>query len=396
MSVRTDTLSSPHASKLNILADLEQEMARLGAKIETLDSTYGSEGTQTASTMSPPSSPQKDILLPVPVRSLDPSMRNTDVPPPTPSDGVHVYGLDGHGQTCLGAPSTSQSNGSQLRSDRGDVAVTTSGNEIPGTESPIRGFVENTEVKRNRCGDKENKGVSNKFEGRRSSSSLRKIQIGFRKKKKFKILVVGNSKCGKTSIINRYVHRTFTDEYRYTVGCDFSTKTVKDEKTGEDIRLQLWDIAGQDRFIQMTRPFFRNAFGAVVVCDVARIASIDAACEWKAELDRCLDPKQTGYRVPVILIANKVDTLTDVHESFKIGAYVQKNALSMKFDGWFIGSAKKDERIEDAMKFLIDEIKKQQNIREEKRKNKPKSPLKGMQLTAGDGMRSNSDKCVLL
>jgi len=63
---------------------------------------------------------------------------------------------------------------------------------------------------------------------------------------------------------------------------------------------------------------------------------------------------------------------------------------------WFIGSAKKDERIEDAMKFLIDEIKKQQNIREEKRKNKPKSPLKGMQLTAGDGMRSNSDKCVLL
>eukprot|EP00466_Bigelowiella_natans_P012567 jgi/Bigna1/59715/fgenesh1_kg.6_\ len=187
--------------------------------------------------------------------------------------------------------------------------------------------------------------------------------VARKRKRKYKILVVGNSKCGKTSIINRYVRNNFTDDYKYTIGCDYSQKEVQDPKTGDAIRLQLWDIAGQDRFIQMNRPFFRNAVGCIVVCDVARKASIDAACLWKAELEKCLNPGKIGYRVPVILIANKVDTLMDVQESFVIGAYVQRTALKMNFDGWFIGSAKNNEKIPEAIEFLLGKITQEQNKR---------------------------------
>lgn len=73
--------------------------------------------------------------------------------------------------------------------------------------------------------------------------------------------------CGKTSIINRYVNDVFAENYKSTVGADFSRKIIQwDDHTA--IRLQLWDIAGQDRFAAVTRAFYRNAVGAVVVCDV--------------------------------------------------------------------------------------------------------------------------------
>lgn len=65
-------------------------------------------------------------------------------------------------------------------------------------------------------------------------------------------MVVGDLSCGKTSIIHRYVNDTFSNTYRATIGVDFALKTLKwDSKTS--IRLQLWDIAGQERFGHMTR-----------------------------------------------------------------------------------------------------------------------------------------------
>lgn len=67
-----------------------------------------------------------------------------------------------------------------------------------------------------------------------------------------KILVVGNAKCGKSSIIRRYVEDSFNTDYVTTIGADYLKKDVVIED-GRAVRLQLWDIAGQDRFIRLTR-----------------------------------------------------------------------------------------------------------------------------------------------
>jgi len=66
------------------------------------------------------------------------------------------------------------------------------------------------------------------------------------KKKIFKILILGDSGVGKTSLMNQYVKQKFTQQYRATVGADFMSKdVVVDDK---QVSLQIWDTAGQDRF----------------------------------------------------------------------------------------------------------------------------------------------------
>ena len=99
-----------------------------------------------------------------------------------------------------------------------------------------------------------------------------------------KILIVGNAKCGKSSVIARYASDSFQENYKTTIGADFVRKDVgiklppDDKITG--VRLQLWDIAGQDRFQKLTRVYFAKAKGVVIVCDVSREGTVDAIKNW--------------------------------------------------------------------------------------------------------------------
>ena len=80
----------------------------------------------------------------------------------------------------------------------------------------------------------------------------------------FKTLVIGDIGVGKTSLIKRYVHHVFGSTYKPTIGVDFALKVINwDSET--IIRLQLWDIAGQERFGTMTRVYYRDAVAAFIV-----------------------------------------------------------------------------------------------------------------------------------
>lgn len=68
----------------------------------------------------------------------------------------------------------------------------------------------------------------------------------------YKILCIGELGTGKTSFIKRYVHQFFSSNYRATIGVDFALKVIPWDETTL-VRLQLWDIAGQERFGNMTR-----------------------------------------------------------------------------------------------------------------------------------------------
>jgi len=170
----------------------------------------------------------------------------------------------------------------------------------------------------------------------------------------FKILIIGNSKCGKTSIIRRYASDSFTEDYNITLGADY-TKKVVDWNKDEQIRLQLWDIAGQDRFALLTRPYFRNASAAVIVCDVTRPLTLDAVRDWKRELD---DKMSTEGEIPCVLLANKCDQLKGVQEALEIGARIENICSELGFVKWFITSAKSNENITDAMTFLLNTLTK--------------------------------------
>ncbi|EQC32109.1 hypothetical protein SDRG_10305 [Saprolegnia diclina VS20] len=166
----------------------------------------------------------------------------------------------------------------------------------------------------------------------------------------FKVLVVGMAKSGKTSLIRRFVHGTFADIYKTTVGADYSDKTIAIDDT-LDVCLQIWDIAGQDRFAHLTRRYFAHADAAVIVCDITSEPTIAAVVDWKRELDACCDSSSTPF--PVLLVANKCDLLLDVPQALESGVAIQKMVTTTGIEDWFRVSAKSGEKVDEAMDLLV-------------------------------------------
>ncbi len=81
-----------------------------------------------------------------------------------------------------------------------------------------------------------------------------------------KILIVGESGTGKTSLVNRYVKDEFIERSRPTIACDLLSKPIKENN--EIYHLQLWDIGGADRLGASSKIYCRDAHGAVVVADI--------------------------------------------------------------------------------------------------------------------------------
>lgn len=168
----------------------------------------------------------------------------------------------------------------------------------------------------------------------------------------YKVLVIGDLGTGKTSIIKRYVHQFFSPHYRATIGVDFALKVLNwDNNT--TIRLQLWDIAGQERFGNMTRVYYKEAVGAFVVFDVTRLSTFEAVQMWKADLDnKVLLPN--GKPIPAVLLANKCDL---ANEGF-LGNINQLDDYCREkgFHAWFETSAKENVGIDEAARCLVAKI----------------------------------------
>nr|XP_051682895.1 ras-related protein Rab-38-like [Oryctolagus cuniculus] len=167
----------------------------------------------------------------------------------------------------------------------------------------------------------------------------------------YKLLVIGDLGVGKTSIIKRYVHQNFS-HYRATIGVDFALKVLHwDPETV--VRLQLWDIAGQERFGNMTRVYYREVMGAFIVFDVTRPATFEAVAKWKNDLDSKLT-LPNGKPVSVVLLANKCDQAKDVlmNNGLKMDQFCKEHG----FVGWFETSAKENINIDEASRYLVKHI----------------------------------------
>uniref|UniRef100_A0A1I8NYK4 Ras-related protein Rab n=1 Tax=Stomoxys calcitrans TaxID=35570 RepID=A0A1I8NYK4_STOCA len=168
----------------------------------------------------------------------------------------------------------------------------------------------------------------------------------------YKILVIGELGTGKTSFIKRYVHQFFSQNYRATIGVDFALKVLHwDPNT--IVRLQLWDIAGQERFGNMTRVYYKEAVGAFIVFDVTRSGTFDCVNKWKEDLDSKVQLPD-GSPIPCILLANKCDQDKQgvVTNTEKMDDYVKEHG----FAGWFETSAKENINIDEAARALVNKI----------------------------------------
>eukprot|EP01120_Amphizonella_sp_Union-15-10_P017212 TRINITY_DN94_c0_g1_i1.p1 TRINITY_DN94_c0_g1~~TRINITY_DN94_c0_g1_i1.p1 ORF type:complete len:220 (-),score=51.66 TRINITY_DN94_c0_g1_i1:132-791(-) len=169
----------------------------------------------------------------------------------------------------------------------------------------------------------------------------------------YKVLVVGDIGTGKTSIIKRYVHGIFSMHYKSTIGVDFALKVINwDPNT--TVRLQLWDIAGQERFGNMTRVYYKEAVGAMVVFDVTRVSTFEAVQKWKSDIDIKVAIPGTDKPIPVVLLANKIDLAKDGFTKNK--EQMDKFCEEHGFCGWFETSAKDNVNIDKVSHFLVKNI----------------------------------------
>ncbi|KAM9981382.1 hypothetical protein ACTFIY_003698 [Dictyostelium cf. discoideum] len=133
----------------------------------------------------------------------------------------------------------------------------------------------------------------------------------------FKILVIGDSGVGKSSLIVRFADDNFTDSFISTIGVDFKIKTIYLE--GKAIKTQIWDTIGQDRFRMGNGNsiYYRGAHGIIVVYDVTDQGSFKNVAQWLGEVDR-----YACENVNKLIVANKIDLLekrmvdSDVAKSF--------------------------------------------------------------------------------
>ncbi|CAM5147798.1 unnamed protein product [Natator depressus] len=82
----------------------------------------------------------------------------------------------------------------------------------------------------------------------------------------FKLLIIGDSGVGKSSLLLRFADNTFSGNYITTIGVDFKIRTLV--INGERVKLQIWDTAGQERFRTITSTYYRNTHGVIIVYDV--------------------------------------------------------------------------------------------------------------------------------
>ncbi|XP_076026858.1 ras-related protein Rab-38b [Genypterus blacodes] len=171
-----------------------------------------------------------------------------------------------------------------------------------------------------------------------------------RKEHLYKVLVIGDLGVGKTSVIRRYVHQSYSHNYRATIGVDFALKVLNWDS--ETVRLQLWDIAGQERFGNMTRVYYREAMGAFIVFDVTRPTTFEAITKWKEDLDSKLT-QANGQSIATVLLANKCDQGQNFsHNGIKMDQFCKDHG----FLGWFQTSAKDNVNINEAANFLVKHI----------------------------------------
>lgn len=168
----------------------------------------------------------------------------------------------------------------------------------------------------------------------------------------FKIIVTGNVKTGKTSFIQRYVRNLSPRNYKSHIGIDFVVKQLNwDDNT--IVRLQLWDMEAQEGFGHMTKIYYRETKGVVMIIDITKRTTFESLQKWKKDIDDKMKLANQND-VPAILLINKCDLGKDVlfEDVEMLNTFCEEN----NFIGWFETSAKDDIGITNAMNSLVKKI----------------------------------------
>ena len=182
-----------------------------------------------------------------------------------------------------------------------------------------------------------------------------------------KIITLGESGVGKTSIIRRYIHNIFDENNLSTIGLNFSFKEVK-LKDGNIINLKLIDTAGQEKYRALAKSYFKNVDAALFVFAINSQESFDNIKNWIKLFDDNHNGK-TG--IPKYLIGNKSDQERVVQDDL-----IEQLKNEYKDYKYFETSAKNNDGIENLFKEIGEDLYKILSEKEGKGRKKSQSAVK--------------------
>uniref|UniRef100_A0A1I8AZ49 Ras-related protein Rab-7b n=1 Tax=Meloidogyne hapla TaxID=6305 RepID=A0A1I8AZ49_MELHA len=168
-----------------------------------------------------------------------------------------------------------------------------------------------------------------------------------KKRLTLKVILLGESGVGKSSIVNQFVNKKFLNYYKATIGVDFLQKQLTVD--GVDVTLHIWDTAGFERYQSLGSAYYRGADCCVLVYDLTSSSSFRAIESWRDEFLVVSNPSDPDD-FPFMLLGNKFDLIHDRAVSSSKAENWCRQVVNMKH---FEVSAKEDWRLDDAFKEIV-------------------------------------------
>ena len=196
---------------------------------------------------------------------------------------------------------------------------------------------------------------------------------------KCQLLIIGDGSVGKTSILRRFIQNTFSSNYISTMGIDFYTKDIiLDQKK---IHLKIWDTAGQERYRSLTRGFFKNGQGILIVYAINNKESFNGLNYWIDSIKN--NSNLDNKNLPAIILGNKIDL-----QHREVSKEDAENFAKINNYDYYEVSAKTGEGIDESIKILIQKV-----MAINKEDNKRKSIIIEKEDKKTDKIKKIKDDC---
>jgi len=201
----------------------------------------------------------------------------------------------------------------------------------------------------------------------------------------FKILLVGDSGVGKSSMLSRFTEDKFEEKAPATMGVDSKPKIVTVD--GKRVKLNVWDTAGQERMGFLTSSYYRGAHGIIIVFDITNAGSFQSVSNWLGEIERYAYDSALK-----VLVGNKSDLSSREVKADEAQTFA-KNELSVDY---FETSAKEGTNIEMAFLKLAEQMKNKKDGMVNVNSSRPSGTQTLIRLNHEPGKKTSSSKRICI
>jgi len=171
---------------------------------------------------------------------------------------------------------------------------------------------------------------------------------------KYDIIIIGNEKVGKSTILERYIKNIFNPERKPTYAVDFWEKEY--EYNNKKYNIKLWDTAGQEKYAKLTKSYYKKAHGIVVTCSLDNRSSYYDLTDW---LNSIKD--NTSNDIEIVIIGNK----SDLVETREVKTIELEELSTRKGLKYFETSAKTGLNVVESFNYLIDKLIHKRSIKKD-------------------------------